>query len=178
MKHRHHIIPRHMGGTDDPSNIVELTVEEHALAHLKLYEEYGKEEDLIAYKGLAGIVGKEELVRELMSLAGKKSTANQQRLADGTHNLLGPESNQRRIDAGTHNLMKRPDGTSVASDRVLDGTNPFLKHASKRASRPIVDKIRELNKTMKVKIGKGWHLKSDEELDFIYQEMVEIKELR
>lgn len=26
MKHKHHIIPKHAGGTDDASNIVELTV--------------------------------------------------------------------------------------------------------------------------------------------------------
>lgn len=52
--HRHHIIPRHMGGTDDPDNIQVLTVEEHALAHLKLYEEYGKYEDYCAYLMLSG----------------------------------------------------------------------------------------------------------------------------
>jgi len=54
MKHKHHIIPKHMGGTDDPSNIVELTVKEHAEAHLKLYEKYGKHEDLCAYYMLSG----------------------------------------------------------------------------------------------------------------------------
>ena len=40
--HRHHIIPRHAGGTDDPSNIIELSVEEHAEAHRILYEQYGR----------------------------------------------------------------------------------------------------------------------------------------
>ena len=35
--HVHHIVPRHMGGTDNPENLVKLTVEEHAMAHLKLY---------------------------------------------------------------------------------------------------------------------------------------------
>lgn len=54
MKHIHHIVPRHMGGTDDPSNLVELTRKEHAMAHLKLYEEYGKKEDLGAYYLLTG----------------------------------------------------------------------------------------------------------------------------
>lgn len=54
MKHRHHIIPKHMGGTDDESNIIELTVEEHAQAHLKLYNKHGKHEDLCAYHMLSG----------------------------------------------------------------------------------------------------------------------------
>jgi hypothetical protein len=52
--HTHHIVPRHMGGTDDPSNLVRLTIEEHAEAHKKLYEEYGKEEDRIAWLALSG----------------------------------------------------------------------------------------------------------------------------
>ena len=54
MKHIHHIIPRHMGGSDDPSNLIELTREEHAQAHLKLYEQFGKKEDLGAYYLLTG----------------------------------------------------------------------------------------------------------------------------
>ena len=41
--HVHHIIPKHMGGTDDPSNLTQLTIEEHAEAHRILYEEHGNE---------------------------------------------------------------------------------------------------------------------------------------
>ena len=54
MKHKHHIIPKHMGGDDSPENLIELTVEEHSLAHLKLYEQFGKIEDLCAYYMLSG----------------------------------------------------------------------------------------------------------------------------
>ena len=38
-KHKHHIIPKHAGGSNDPNNFVFLTIEEHAEAHRKLYEE-------------------------------------------------------------------------------------------------------------------------------------------
>ena len=69
--HRHHIIPKHAGGTDDPSNIVLLTVEEHAEAHKKLYEEYGKWQDLCAYKVLIKEIGQEEAVKIAKSEAGR-----------------------------------------------------------------------------------------------------------
>ena len=72
MKHKHHIIPRHMGGTDDPSNLVELTPEEHAEAHRKLYEEHGRWQDRVAWIGLAGLATKAEHVAMLLSEAGKK----------------------------------------------------------------------------------------------------------
>lgn len=72
MKHKHHIIPKHMGGSNDPKNLIELTVEEHAEAHRLLYEKYGKIEDYWAWKGLSGQIGKEELLREINVYHGKK----------------------------------------------------------------------------------------------------------
>ena len=42
---RHHIVPRCMGGTNETTNIVDLTPEEHFLAHqllVKIYPEVGK----------------------------------------------------------------------------------------------------------------------------------------
>ena len=59
-KHLHHIIPRHMGGTDDPSNLIELTTKEHAEAHRKLWEEHHNEYDRIAWQCLSGQIGNEE----------------------------------------------------------------------------------------------------------------------
>jgi hypothetical protein len=51
--HRHHIVPKHMGGEDIKENIVYLTPEEHALVHLELYEKYGKYEDAQAFNTLS-----------------------------------------------------------------------------------------------------------------------------
>jgi len=73
IKHLHHIVPRHAGGTDDPSNLVELTIEEHAEAHRVLYEEHGRAEDRWAWLGLSGQIGKDEILRQIaMSQKGKK----------------------------------------------------------------------------------------------------------
>ena len=67
--HTHHIVPRHMGGSDDPSNLVELTVEEHAEAHRLLYEQHGHWEDLLAWKGLSGQSDSYEIQQEKRRLA-------------------------------------------------------------------------------------------------------------
>lgn len=75
MKHKHHIIPKHMGGTDDPSNIIEVSVEQHAELHLALYLEHGLKEDWLAYRGLAGIISHEDAVREAQRLGVSKANA-------------------------------------------------------------------------------------------------------
>lgn len=73
MKHKHHIIPRHMGGTDDPSNLVELTVEEHAAAHRLLYEQHGKLQDKIAWLMLSGKTSEAEELRIELANEGFRS---------------------------------------------------------------------------------------------------------
>ena len=58
--HKHHIVPKHMGGTNNNSNIVELTIEEHAEAHRLLYEQHGNWQDKVAWLGLAGLIDNAE----------------------------------------------------------------------------------------------------------------------
>src|ERR1019366_4601217 len=72
MKHWHHINPKHMGGSNDPSNLIELTIPQHAEAHKLLYVQYGKEEDRIAYLALSGQIGKEEVTRLAIVNGAKK----------------------------------------------------------------------------------------------------------
>ena len=68
MKHLHHIVPKHAGGTNDSSNLIELTVEEHAEAHRLLWEQYGRWQDKIAWKTLSGQISIQEARGEMMKL--------------------------------------------------------------------------------------------------------------
>ena len=43
-----------MGGSNDPSNLIEVSVEEHAELHFHLYLTYGKYADWVAYHMLSG----------------------------------------------------------------------------------------------------------------------------
>lgn len=92
FKYKHHIIPRHAGGTDDPFNLIELMIEEHAEAHRKLYEEYGRWQDFVAWQALSKTIGKEEIIKLTQSLAtkGKKQS---------------PEHVEKRVRRGEKNGM-------------------------------------------------------------------------
>nr|YP_009491939.1 putative site-specific DNA endonuclease [Pediastrum angulosum]AWI68129.1 putative site-specific DNA endonuclease [Pediastrum angulosum] len=46
---KHHIVPKHAGGSDDPSNLIALGKSEHILAHLLRFLETGDTNDLVAY---------------------------------------------------------------------------------------------------------------------------------
>jgi nucleoside diphosphate kinase len=80
MKHLHHILPKHMGGTNDPGNLIELTVEEHAEAHRKLYEKYGRHQDKRAWLGLAKIMTGEEIIKEI--LTSPKSEEHKRKISE------------------------------------------------------------------------------------------------
>lgn len=70
--HMHHIIPKYMGGDDSESNLVKLTVEEHAEAHKKLYEEHGNWEDYVAWQGLSKMINRQDIIKYTMTKAGLK----------------------------------------------------------------------------------------------------------
>lgn len=105
--HMHHIIPRHAGGIDEPSNLVRLTIAEHAEAHKLLYEQHGRWQDYYAWQGLSGQI---DMTVEKFEIFQEKSA----------------EANRQRVKNGTHHLLKRPDGTSVVSDLVAAGTYHML----------------------------------------------------
>jgi hypothetical protein len=64
-----------MGGSNDSDNLVELTVEEHAEAHKKLFEQHGYLQDKLAWLGLSGLISTAEIVHTLQT-EGMKGSKN------------------------------------------------------------------------------------------------------
>lgn len=86
MIHQHHILPRHMGGTDDPSNMMPCSIEDHAKHHKALFDRFGNEWDRIAWLSLSGQIKVSEarrlVQREAFKRGGDIARAN--RNANGT----------------------------------------------------------------------------------------------
>lgn len=93
MLHKHHIIPKHLGGTDDPSNLVELTVQEHAEAHRLLYERDGRWQDYVAWQGLAQLDANFDAASESIKAGAKKGNATMvaRRKGKTLEEFYGPE---------------------------------------------------------------------------------------
>lgn len=93
MLHKHHIVPRHAGGTDDPSNLELITIEEHIDRHLQLYLKFGRWQDDLAVRFLSGIVDKKQAVKEALQMGGK---------------IVGsrPKSDEHRMNIGKSKLGK------------------------------------------------------------------------
>lgn len=83
--HRHHIIPKHMGGTDDEENLTPpISIEVHAAFHKDLWDFYGKIEDFIAWKALSGRMTSEE-ARLAAALEGQKRSQKYQNRSLSSH---------------------------------------------------------------------------------------------
>ncbi len=103
--HWHHIVPRHAGGTNDPENLVRVTVEEHAELHFARYLKYGEMGDWLAAYSLSGQITHAEAAAEARrefqkqnpnhhSEAGKKggkapASGKAKQVAAGTAKELG-----------------------------------------------------------------------------------------
>ena len=78
MYHKHHIVPRHMGGSNDPSNLKLVTVEQHAEEHRLLWEKYGKKQDFIAWQAISGNISSEEARIEAVKAANTGRTQTEE----------------------------------------------------------------------------------------------------
>jgi hypothetical protein len=172
MKHTHHIIPRHAGGTDDPSNLVELTIEEHAEAHKQLYEQYGRWQDLVAYRGLQGLITEEERI-EIMYAArrgggnffyGKKHTEETKRKI--SENRKGKGTSPKSLE--TRKKMSENNGRSQLGkepwNKGKTGVQPKSLETKKKISVPVIFRNVEyysIEEAAKKNNTSAWYVKKE-----------------
>lgn len=96
--HTHHLIPKHAGGTDDPENLVRVTIEEHAELHRKLFAEHGRWQDELAWRTLSGQITSAEARIEAVkrALTGKKQTPEHLAKRSNKGKKFGPLSKEHK----------------------------------------------------------------------------------
>tara|TARA_B110000285_G_scaffold142092_1_gene158878 strand:- start:197 stop:715 length:519 start_codon:yes stop_codon:yes gene_type:complete len=129
MKHKHHIIPKHAGGTDHPSNLIELTIPEHAEAHRVLYEKYGRWEDRLAWRGLSGMICKEQIIWEIYknrkSRLGINHIGNFKRFGMANKGRKLTEEHKAKINpTGRKQPQSQKDKVAAALSREYIITDP------------------------------------------------------
>jgi hypothetical protein len=94
MRHKHHIIPKHAGGSDDENNLIEVSLTQHTMWHFANWCLWGRLEDRLAYRGLGGQVQGEELSKEkrlLGQIAGGKTSTPAKAEAARRNQKIGRE---------------------------------------------------------------------------------------
>lgn len=107
-----------MNGSDDPSNLIELTVEEHAEAHRKLYEQYGKWQDKIAWQMLSGQIGKEELIKQIqieVNTGRYFSPETREKMAAKKRGKKISEEHKKALNLGRKNSKNSPEHLAILS---------------------------------------------------------------
>ena len=91
--HYHHIIPKHMGGSNDSSNLVKVTIEQHAELHKQLWEDLGHWQDRVAWQMLSGQItmdtAKQEAIR-MGQLKSAEKNRNRKWTEEEKQKLRGP----------------------------------------------------------------------------------------
>ena len=126
MFHKHHIIPKHVGGTDDSSNLVLLTVEEHAEAHKKLWEQHGRWQDKIAWQTLSGQISIQEAREQMMKYNNPMYNDEVKDKMSGENHWSKREKNKNKKLFGDINAMHIPEVVNKMS-----GENHWSKRPGK-----------------------------------------------
>jgi hypothetical protein len=115
--HKHHIIPRHIGGSDDPENLIELSTEEHAEAHRTLYEEHGRWQDKAAWQGLLGLIGHDDILREMNAARrGKNHPFYGQPRSEATKQKISEALQGHKVSDNTRKIWQQQRTGRVVSE--------------------------------------------------------------
>jgi NUMOD3 motif len=112
--HDHHFVPRHAGGTDDPSNIVRVTVADHVGFHYERWVVTGDYFDWLAWKALAGLIMTSEASRLAHREGCRRGGATSGKLKKGSRASVETRAKIRASKLGTTMSLETREKMSVA----------------------------------------------------------------
>ncbi len=134
--HDHHVIPLHMDGPDEKSNLLKCNIACHAFLHKCLYEEHGNEYDRIAWLCLSGQITNAEANIMATKLANTgKSPWNKGLIGVQKSTRRGKarsEEEKKRISEGTKKGMAK--GKPAGRPKGIPAWNKGLKLGPGRTS--------------------------------------------
>jgi hypothetical protein len=121
LMHKHHIIPRYMGGTDDENNLVEVTITQHAMFHYCNYQLWNNVEDYVAWRGLSHQISEAEFLVEKFKIFGK---IGNDRLREKLKNnpQLREEIKQKQIESWNKNREKHIEKTKLYQPKGVEAS--------------------------------------------------------
>ena len=108
----HHIIPKHMNGSNDEDNLVLLTFREHVITHFLLWKIYAKPQDLLAYKMRSG---QKEEAQRLRSKLGVFANRNGGKGFTNFSNEKNPMKNPDTVKQSIETKLKKYGRKSIFS---------------------------------------------------------------
>jgi len=132
VKHKHHIVPKHAGGTDDPSNLVEVSVTQHAMFHYCEWRLHGRWEDKCAWQVLANNV------KHPLHVKGRKLTDSQrkdisERMKGNTHGAV-PCSEEKKEKLRKSNTGKKLTEETKEKLREINIGRKHTEESKKKCS--------------------------------------------
>ena len=145
--HIHHITPKHMGGTDDPFNLVEVTVEQHALLHKQLWEDLGCREDYIAWQCLSGQITTQEAIREAIRLAQFRMRGKKKKpCSEERKRKISSSKKGKKINYPKNRKSRTPEDKKKVGEKMKGSSNHFYgKKHTEETRKKISEKVKQNN---------------------------------
>lgn len=124
--HKHHIVPRHMGGTDDLDNLVSVTVEQHALLHKQLWKDLGHQEDYIAWQCLSGQITTQEATIQAIKLSRQRYKGTKRGpLSEESKRNISAAKKGRKINYPKGRKSRSAEDKKAVSEKMTGASNHF-----------------------------------------------------
>jgi len=119
----HHIYPRHLGGDDNESNLVLLTLKEHCIAHFLLWKIHNSDGDKLAYKMRSGQTEDAQRLRSKLAVHANRNGGNGFWKVNGDNPMKDPNIIAKAIE--TKKIKYGSAG--IYSDEHLDKVRKGIK---------------------------------------------------